>query len=108
DDDKITELMIRAAREGYQTVMETLLGTNEEKLNLAGSDGRTPISIAAQYGHDELVKRILDVKNVELERADQVGRTPMSYAAQYGRNVVLELLLRHEGNANSLDNVGRS
>ena len=70
----------------------TALLKNSHDLDSKDSDGRTPLSWAAEKGHEAVVKLLLE-KGAELETKDKYGRTPLSWAAQNGREDVVKLLL---------------
>ncbi|KAK3181463.1 hypothetical protein K4F52_007173 [Lecanicillium sp. MT-2017a] len=59
----------------------------------AQSDGRTPLSWAAEYGHLAIAKVLLATGKADVDRKDDSGRTPLSYAAEKGHETIVELLL---------------
>ncbi|OCL01719.1 hypothetical protein AOQ84DRAFT_426547, partial [Glonium stellatum] len=73
------------------------------------SDGRTPLSLAAENGYSEAncLKLLLD-KGADPDSKDNYGRTPLSWAAQYGQNNNLKLLLDKGADPDFKDNDGRT
>ncbi|KAF5266248.1 hypothetical protein FOXYS1_2916 [Fusarium oxysporum] len=74
---------------------------------LRDTDGRTPLSWAAEGGHETVV-RLLVEKGADIESKDDGGRTPLWWAAQNGHKAVIWLLLEKDANANSRDTNGRT
>ncbi|KAB8243572.1 ankyrin repeat-containing domain protein [Aspergillus flavus] len=57
-----------------------LLVDNGADVNLSGSNGRTPLSFAAERRNDNIIKMLLE-KGAAVEAKDNTGRTPLSWAA---------------------------
>ncbi|KAJ4860719.1 ankyrin repeats (3 copies) domain-containing protein [Trichoderma breve] len=61
-------------------------------LDARDSDGRTPLSYAAENGHDEIAQFLL-AKGAEAESGGNDGQTPLHRAALSGNSGVVRLLL---------------
>ena len=73
------------------------------------SEGRTPLSWAAQWGHEAVVKLLLAKDGVDPDSKDSDGQTPLSWAAENGHEAVVRLLLAKDGvDLNSKDNNGQT
>ncbi|KAF7508365.1 hypothetical protein GJ744_009356 [Endocarpon pusillum] len=73
------------------------------------SEGRTPLSWAAEYGYKEIVEILLAQDDVEADSKDNEGRTPLSRAVGYGQEEIVEILLAQDDvEADSKDNKGRT
>ncbi|PWY90749.1 hypothetical protein BO70DRAFT_392434 [Aspergillus heteromorphus CBS 117.55] len=59
------------------------------------SDGRSPLSYAAQYG-DEVVELLLRDDRLLAGQFDENFRSPLSYAAESGHLGVVKMLLEYE------------
>ena len=57
------------------------------------SNGRSPLSYAAESGQEAVVKLLAERDDVEMNSRDKYGRSPLSWAAREGREVTVELLL---------------
>lgn len=88
---------------------EAILWTlgNPGKINLADSEGRTPLSYAAANGHTLTVSNLLDYKGF-VDAADFQRRTPLSWAAAFGHIATSRLLLLHNADQNSQDVDGKT
>jgi len=62
-------------------------------LNSKDTEGRTPLSWAAENGHEGVAKLLLDTGKVKADWKDEYGRTPLSWAAENGHEAVAKLLL---------------
>ncbi len=71
-------------------------------VDATGSDGRTPLSHAAELGRLEYID-ILLAHGADPGRGDQHGRTPISYAAEYNDIRVVEILSMREGSLGVTD-----
>ena len=58
------------------------------------TEGRTPLSFAAQMGHEAVVKLLLVRDDVEVNSKDTAGRTPVLFAAENGHETVVKLLMQ--------------
>ncbi|KAK6523104.1 hypothetical protein TWF694_006002 [Orbilia ellipsospora] len=73
--------------------MIKILSKDGYPLDSKDTDGRTPLSWAAENG-DEAVVKLLVERNVEIESVDSyAGQTPLSWAARYGQIAAVKLLL---------------
>jgi ankyrin repeat protein len=61
--------------------------------DLRDTDGRTPLSWAAQNGAESVVKLLITRDDVVADSKDNKDRTPLLWAAGYGHKKVAELLL---------------
>ena len=92
-----------AAFFGVYEAANTLI-VRGQSLDLKDSNGRTPLSWAAEKGHEAVVKLLLE-KGAELEAKDYYnGQTPLSRAAEKGREAVVKLLLEKGAGAQNHNN----
>jgi ankyrin repeat protein len=96
-----------ATRERHVEVVKLLLAQKTIHVDPKDSDGRTPLSWAAENGHEVVVELLLE-KDAELESKGRDGRTPLSWAAESGREAVVELLLEEGAELESKDKDGRT
>lgn len=73
----------------------TLLDTHYHP-DLMDSDGRTPLSVAAERGHETIVRLLLARDDVNTEPRDQYCQIPLSLAARKGHEKILKLLLARD------------
>jgi ankyrin repeat protein len=59
-------------------VVKLLLDTGKVDVDSKDSDGRTPVSWAAEHGHEAVVKLLLDTGKVDVDSKDENGQTPLS------------------------------
>jgi ankyrin repeat protein len=89
-----------AAIFGLRDTLVTLLKDSQEA-DIRDTDGRTPLSYAAEKGHTEVVELLLAIDVVDPDSNNHV-RTPLSYAAENGHAEIAKLLLCKDGiNVNS-------
>src|ERR1700722_14607775 len=84
----------------YFGLSETMMALfrNEHDPDVKDTNGRTPLSRAAEKGHEAVVKLLLDKVGVDLDSKDTIyGQTPLSRAAENGHEMVVKLLLDKEG-----------
>ncbi|CAI4215934.1 unnamed protein product [Parascedosporium putredinis] len=72
--------------------MEELCRKDGLDVNLQDSQGRTPLSWAAQHGNVDCVQVLLD-KGVAPDTPDKKRRTPLSWAAEHGNVDCVQVLL---------------
>jgi ankyrin repeat protein len=60
--------------------------------NLKDSNGRKPLSFAAENGHKAVVKLLLATDSVDADSKDFSGRTPRLYAVEEGHEPLIKLL----------------
>ncbi|KDE76767.1 ankyrin repeat protein [Aspergillus oryzae 100-8] len=115
-----------AAENGYEAVCKLLLENGAEieskthqaiarllidngaDVNLSGSNGRTPLSLAAERSNDHIIMMLLE-KGAAVEAKDNTGRTPLSWAAESSRNEnSIRILLERGAEIESKDDAGRT
>lgn len=85
-----------------------LLVDNGADVNLSGSNGRTPLSLAAERSNDHIIMMLLE-KGAAVEAKDNTGRTPLSWAAESSRNEnSIRILLERGAEIESKDDAGRT
>ena len=62
--------------------MKLLLEREDVNPNTPNSNGRTPLSFAAERGLEGLVKLLLEREDVDPDSPNTNGRTPLSFAAE--------------------------
>ncbi|KAI9773772.1 MAG: hypothetical protein M1839_002005 [Geoglossum umbratile] len=95
----------------YFGLVESIIGLLEKEYNpdLQDSDGRTPLSWAADNGHEAVVKLLLATEKVDPDSKDSTGQTSLSWAAESGHEAVVKLLLATEKvDPDSKDSYGRT
>ena len=85
-----------AAYFGLSKLMLALLN-NGHDLGLNDSEGRTPLSLAAENGRGAVVELLLATDGVDPDSRDYDGRTPLLWAAENGHVAAVELLLAKDG-----------
>ncbi|KAM0478919.1 hypothetical protein ACHAPX_004897 [Trichoderma viride] len=73
-------------------VVEIFAATEPTLLDARDSDGRTPLSYAAENGHDQIAQFLL-AKGVDAQSGGSKGRTPLHWAALKGHPRIVQLLL---------------
>ncbi|KAM0447831.1 hypothetical protein ACHAO4_008575 [Trichoderma viride] len=73
-------------------VFEIFAAKESTLLDARDSDGRTPLSYAAENGHDEIAQFLL-AKGVDAQSGGSQGRTPLHWAALKGHPGIVQLLL---------------
>ncbi|KAM4063741.1 ankyrin repeats (3 copies) domain-containing protein [Hirsutella rhossiliensis] len=75
--------------------------------NFKGSNGRTPLSWAAESGKEAVVDMLL-ASGASIDTGDAGGRTPLSWAAYIGQKAVVHLLLANGTKTETCDVSGRT
>ncbi|TKA62757.1 hypothetical protein B0A49_10458 [Cryomyces minteri] len=95
-----------AVARGSEPVVRLLLDRGAN-LEAVGSDGRTPLSWAAECGHEAMVRLLLD-KGVPPDQRDASGRTPLAWAAQRANRAIVAMLLEKGADVDAQDKGGRT
>ncbi|KAF2347393.1 Ankyrin repeat-containing domain, partial [Trinorchestia longiramus] len=84
-----------ASVNGFTKVVAALSALPATDLNLADSEGNTPLHLAAQAGHPDVVSHLVNKcgGQVELDPRNSVGFTPLMKAALQGRTKIAKTLL---------------
>jgi ankyrin repeat protein len=77
----------------YFGVESIVLDTSKVDADSKDTDGRTPLSWAAESGQEAIVKLLLDISEVDADSKGAYGRTPLSWAAESGHEAIVKLLL---------------
>ena len=78
-DDEGQAPLSRAAAEGSEAVVQTLLAQDRVDPDSKDMVGRTPLSWAAENGHEAVVKVLLATGKVDVDSKDKYGQTPLSW-----------------------------
>nr|WOD45875.1 hypothetical protein [Trichoderma atroviride] len=73
-------------------VVKIFAATGPTLLDARDSDGRTPLSYAAENGHVEIAQFLL-AKGADAQSGGSQGRTPLHWAALKGHPAIVQLLL---------------
>ncbi|KFY47728.1 hypothetical protein V496_10483 [Pseudogymnoascus sp. VKM F-4515 (FW-2607)] len=95
----------------YFDLEETAVGLLELNIkpDTEDSNGRTPLSWAAERGHEAFASFLLLRANVKVDSKDSKGRTPLSWAAENGQEAVVRMLIeRKDVDADSKDSSGQT
>ena len=77
-------------------VLEYLLNTTKDAINMLGKDHRCSLHIAASRGNDEVVRLLLAFGASTETRSNQSHFTPLMSAAHCGHERIIEILIGHE------------
>ncbi len=115
------DLLLYAARNGYVSALDILLGDDKIDVNHASEKGGTALMFAAKNGHLEVVKELLAYKNenekllTDVNQANVNGHTALMIAAQNGHSEVVKELLAYKNkesgkniDVNKADNGGHT
>ena len=95
-----------ASKYGLLSVIKAAI-RGDFDMDVKGSDGRTPLSHAAEEGHETVAKPLLGLGDVNAGSKDERGRTPLSWEAEGGREKLVSLLLdRTDVEVNLKDDYG--
>ncbi|EAW20706.1 ankyrin repeat domain-containing protein [Aspergillus fischeri NRRL 181] len=97
-----------ATIKGNKATAELFLSVDNVNADIPDTDGRTPLSHAAELGLAEIVQLLLD-SNADINLEDKCGRTPLLWATQKGHETIVSELLASVGvDVDHLDPDGRS
>jgi len=101
-------LVHKAAKHGWDDVLEYLLSRNKDLANLKMShDGETPLGLACSSGKREAAETLIrHGASVNLE--DGKGESPLIMATSYGHPGIVPILLAHGAEPNCCDPLGWS
>lgn len=91
----VTALM-RAAQNGNDEVVETLIERGASLNELRTDTQRTALALAARNGNSRCVRLLLDA-DADATLHDNEGQTPLLSAARFGHADAIELLVQHFG-----------
>lgn len=100
-----TTLLIKSAMHGTESVTETLLGTEDIKVNSQNHAGQSALWCAAYHGDLKMVKLLLKKKDIQIDCKDESGLTPLAIAAVGGHTKVVQLLLAKGANTEARDSI---
>lgn len=86
-----TEALLRAAREGHDDTVRSLLAAKDVDVNATDTNGNTALIEASRFGHDDVV-RVLLTSGANVNAKNTEGKTALMYAIQGGHNQVAQLL----------------
>jgi len=90
--------------EDYAQIVSLLL-TNGAEVNAVGSEGRTPLLLAATCGSLPIAEVLLQHK-ADIHARSALGKTPLHQAATFGDDRLVELLLANGAVIEAKDNDG--
>ena len=91
---KSCTLLLLAALEGHTAVVRELLSVPDIDVNLAQTNGITPLYAAVQNGHLEIVRLLMGMRGINPASGTiDGGVTPLTLAAHKGHDKIAELLL---------------
>ncbi|KAF4225592.1 hypothetical protein CNMCM6457_008014 [Aspergillus fumigatiaffinis] len=85
-----------ATIEGNKTTTELLLSVDNLNADISDTDGRTPLSHAAELALGEIIQLLLN-SGADINLEDRCGRTPLLWATQMGHETVVSKLLASVG-----------
>ncbi|XP_072919815.1 2-5A-dependent ribonuclease-like [Hemitrygon akajei] len=68
-----------------------------------GRGGKTALMSAVENGYENIVNILLDEMNADVNVLDNLGRTALIFALKENRRTIVETLLKHGANVNSID-----
>ena len=63
-------------------------------MNIAHSNGVTPLIVASGLGHAKVVQLLLNHSQIDVNKAFSSGETPLYLASERGQAEVVKILLR--------------
>ena len=90
--------------EDYAQIVSLLI-TNGAEVNAVGSEGRTPLLLAATCGSLPIAEVLLQHK-ADIQARNALGKTPLHQAATFGDDRLVELLLANGAVIEAKDNDG--
>jgi ankyrin repeat protein len=97
-----------ATIKGNKDTTELLLSVDNLNADIPDTDGRTPLSHAAELDLVEIIQLLLNSK-ADINLEDKRGRTPLLWAAQTGHQTIVSKLLASAGvNVDYPDSDGRT
>ena len=82
-DGNLQRLLLQSAHSGRDDMVRVLLHLHEVEADTRDSEGRTPLSLAADMGHRNII-RILSRRGANRNLRDKKSRSPVDYASQHG------------------------
>ena len=95
-DQEKNSVLIAAASNGHDRLVEKLLLLRDVDVNQRNSLGCTPLFMAALKGHDKVVELLMRIEGIDPNRAMRNGFTPLNVACFNGHYTVVELLVGRE------------
>ncbi|KAJ5359300.1 uncharacterized protein N7496_011713 [Penicillium cataractarum] len=96
-----------AAYFGIQEAVKAFL--DEGLPDIKDSDGRTPLSWAAEKGHENVVELLLAKAGIDVNSAGKTGLAALSFAAENGHAEIVKMLLMIKSiDVNQRDSYGRT
>ncbi|RSL38033.1 hypothetical protein CEP53_015244, partial [Fusarium sp. AF-6] len=80
-------------------IVKVLLETDDANVNLADTDGETPLHVASRKGYDAIITQLLKHK-ADVNVLDGQKRTPVMLASQNGHDTCVKILCKARANCN--------
>lgn len=97
----------RAVWDGNLHSVKSLIGLGADPKNASGSDGSTPLHLAADRGREDIVGLLLD-RGADPNARNRDGSTPLHYAALNDHAGPVGLLLDRGADPNARNNFNRT
>ena len=88
------DLVALAARKGYLDIVKYLIKEGFD-VNVANTDGETPLHFASLYG-DLAVFKVIWNESIEKNPKDKNGITPLHFACQHGHRLIVKFLISRD------------